>query len=751
MILHIAQTLRIRLRLAPSALAALLAVAGCTDRTSAGPVSGYTMRVASGDNQVAAAGSTLALPLVVVIENGAGAPAKGVRVRFTVTRGAGRGSYLEDAVSVTRPDGTAITRLVLGGDADTTRVRATLAAFDGVEAEFSAVGTAAAVVIASLSPADFKAGDTITIAGSGFGSSLPTVRVGGQAAVVLPDASASRVRAIAPPCLVPGATTVRVQTGGASSSDAAATYRATRAAVTLAPFETVTIPATQLSDCLSLAGSPGASYLLTAQFAAGTEAPVPVDWRLAAERSGGMLASIDAPRSDRARVRDRTAVQRAWEAKLRALERTISSQVIAEHRGGRPSAALREPPSVGSLRGFSVVASTDGSNFKPVTARLRYVGDHILVYTDTSTAIFTDTRLKDLARLMDRDLYAATVNAFGSEPDIDGDGRLTVLLSPVVNAMSKASECVQRGFVTGFFYGIDLLEREPNSNRAEIFYAFVPDSAGRWSCPHTEAEVIRTLQPTFMHELQHLISFNQHVLTRGGAIELPWLNEGLSHIAEEVGSKLFETRYPAPFGRGTTEQLFPDSAAPFIAPQMLNAYAYLYSTLEHSVTTYVGTGSLEERGASWLFMRWLGDQKGDAIFRRLVESPFTGIDNVERASGETFGALFGDFSIALFADSLPGLSRTAAPKRQRFMTRNVRQLMAREAVISGFTQPFPLRTYQLGAGGSLRSTMPAGTMMHAIVSDSGRGGSLRLSFTSQGLAPLAPWTGAQVGIMRLPP
>lgn len=150
-----------------------------------------------------------------------------------------------------------------------------------------------------------------------------------------------------------------------------------------------------------------------------------------------------------------------------------------------------------------------------------------------------------------------------------------------------------------------------------------------------------------MHELQHLISFNQHVLTRGGAIELPWLNEGLSHIAEEVGSKLFETRYPAPFGRGTTEQLFLDSAAPFIAPQMLNAYAYLYSTLEHSVTTYVGTGSLEERGASWLFMRWLGDQKGDAIFRRLVESPFTGIDNVERASGETFGALFGDFSIAL--------------------------------------------------------------------------------------------------------
>ena len=156
--------------------------------------------------------------------------------------------------------------------------------------------------------------------------------------------------------------------------------------------------------------------------------------------------------------------------------------------------------------------------------------------------------------------------------DLDGDGHVVVLLTPVANRMSIASECVQRGYVTGFFYGVDLLERDPHSNRGEVFYGFVPDSTGRYSCAHTASDVERTLQATFPHELQHLISFNQHVLVRGGAPEATWLNEGLSHAAEELVARMYDARYPAPLGRGTREQLYPDSAGPYIAPQLLNAY-----------------------------------------------------------------------------------------------------------------------------------------------------------------------------------
>ena len=41
-----------------------------------------------------------------------------------------------------------------------------------------------------------------------------------------------------------------------------------------------------------------------------------------------------------------------------------------------------------------------------------------------------------------------------------------------------------------------------------------------------------------IHEFQHMISFNQHVLVRGGNAEETWLNEGLSSFAEELGGRL---------------------------------------------------------------------------------------------------------------------------------------------------------------------------------------------------------------------
>ena len=40
-----------------------------------------------------------------------------------------------------------------------------------------------------------------------------------------------------------------------------------------------------------------------------------------------------------------------------------------------------------------------------------------------------------------------------------------------------------------------------------------------------------------VHELQHLINFNEHVLVRRGEAEVTWLNEGLSHIEDLVAGQ----------------------------------------------------------------------------------------------------------------------------------------------------------------------------------------------------------------------
>jgi hypothetical protein len=724
------------------AAAACVMVSGCRDTRSGLAVeAAYRLSLGGSGGRVSAvAGAVAPVVLPVRVDGPDGSGVGGVRVRFRIVRGQGGGTTLEDEAGVTEPAGTAAARVVVGPDADTVIVAATLAVDNGIEVRATIV-TEPGPRIAAVTPATAGPGDTLTVAGTGFGDGPHAIRFNhGVAIPALPGGTPSRIRVVVPSCQPDGAGAVQVEARGAVSPDAAVSLRAVRSVVTLAPYEATTIEASALANCVALGGPAGSRYLVAAGFASSQANPVAIDWRLDAAGSalpaaGALMAQ--APPT----VRPRADI--GFEMHRRALEREVAGIASAS------AAAAAPEPAIGSLRRFQVVASIAGDRFTTVVARLRFAGRNVYVYTDTADMAFPDARLAALGAHMDGDLYTTTVNAFGAPSDLDGDGHVTILLTPVANRMSRASECVQRGYVTGFFYGVDLVERDPHSNRAEVFYGFVPDSTGQYSCPHTASDVEWTLRATFPHELQHLISFNQHVLVRGGVPEAPWLNEGLSHAAEELVARVYDARYPAPLGRSTGQQLYPDSAGPYIAPQLLNAYIYLRTAVDHSVTSYTGAGGIEERGATWMFLRWLADQKGDDVLGRLVRSNLTGVANVERAAGESFGALFGDFSASLVTDSIPGVPRPTA-QRRRFRGRSLRQLMAREATIAGFVDPFPLAAYRLDAGGTLRSAMLPGTMIHALVTIGPSGAPVRLAFTTPQFAAFPPAARAQVTVVRLP-
>src|SRR4029453_153134 len=65
----------------------------------------------------------------------------------------------------------------------------------------------------------------------------------------------------------------------------------------------------------------------------------------------------------------------------------------------QPSVVARQtvvaPPGPGSQRSFQVLSKFDGTAFKRITARARYVGDHIVVYVDVDQppGAFTDAEL----------------------------------------------------------------------------------------------------------------------------------------------------------------------------------------------------------------------------------------------------------------------------------------------------------------------------------------------------------------------
>jgi hypothetical protein len=519
----------------------------------------------------------------------------------------------------------------------------------------------------------------------------------------------------------------------------------------LAPFQAVTVSSSLLSSCVTLPGN-GATYLVVGEFASVGNPLNAVSWELGTKPVGGSaLAARQA-----LRIAGDNPVRRQFEATLRGIERQVAPRVRAEAiaaRGSasRLSAAIATPPAIGSMRDFTVVAALDGSSFTSATGRLIYSGDHVLLYADTIGQGFSDAQYQSLGALFDKDLYEIDVKAFGNPSDIDQNGRVIAFFTPKINQLVARTNCAFAGYVTGFFYATDLLASDPHSNKGEIFYSYVPDSSGTYSCAHTTASVQYVMAGTFLHELQHMISYNQHVLLRGGAQEQTWLNEGLGQIAEELGSEYYEAKFPAPAGRSTTTQLFPDSAGPLIQPQLLDAYVYMGSTRAHSVTSYNGGGSLEERGATWLFLRWLASQKGEDIFGRLVQTSDTGVANIRARTGEQFGALFGDFSAALAVDSIPGVPRASIPLRYRFGIRNLRQLMAREATIETFPDQWPLPSYTLGIGGALSASMIPGTMVHSTITPPAGSAGVTMSFLAPQAQPFPAALGAQVTIFRLTP
>src|SRR5690606_30158750 len=76
----------------------------------------------------------------------------------------------------------------------------------------------------------------------------------------------------------------------------------------------------------------------------------------------------------------------------------------------------------------------------------------------------------------------------------------------------------------------------PLSNEGEIFYMLMPDPAGEVnSNVRTKAYVASQTLSTLGHELQHLINADRRLYLAGSAsLEETWLNEGLSHIGEEL-------------------------------------------------------------------------------------------------------------------------------------------------------------------------------------------------------------------------
>lgn len=467
---------------------------------------------------------------------------------------------------------------------------------------------------------------------------------------------------------------------------------------------------------LPAAGPGGAEHLYIPLATSGQETPNGVSSPyLVSSVSAGTAAPPALPSPKLSAFR-RPAPAHSFHHRLRARERAMATErspVLFNQ--GRLEAGRGVPPVVGDQRTFDVCSSSSCDEFVQTTATARSVGQRVAIFVDNAAPSggYTDPDLDRVRTLFDQFLYPIDTVAFGRESDIDGNGVVLVVLTQTVNALSPNCDDTGR-VILGYFFGADLLPRSssnPGSNEAEVFFGLVPDP-GNPQCSISTDEANSRLPTTFIHEFQHMISFNQHVLIRGGSAEDTWLNEGLSHFAEELG------------GRQIPNSECPSStscANEFLGlGDLANAFEYLARPDSFFlVEPGNSTGSLEERGANWLFMRWLADNfasdttLGTDLTRALVATNQVGSTNVAARTGVAFSTLVGEWQLTNYLDDLSGFSVPGA--RLRYKSWNFR------LVADSNGRPFPLEPdstdgtdyghsgiLRAGSGRHVRVVQPAG-------------------------------------------
>lgn len=491
------------------------------------------------------------------------------------------------------------------------------------------------------------------------------------------------------------------------------------------------------------ASSQGAEYLYVAVSTTGRVTDNGVSTAYHLQGSSPAVASVMPMTRAFSRAARTVSPAAAFHARLRARERELSlSPRTALFNQSRKTAAAITRPQVGDTRTFNVCSTAQCDSFVVSSATAKVVGQRVAIFVDDTVPSggYSQTDLTTVGQLFDSHLYPIDTTAFGHESDIDNNGVVVVLLTPRVNQLSP--NCSSEGSVIlGYFFGLDLLPSEPNTNNGEVFYGLVPDPNNS-SCDISKAFATDNLAPVFIHEFQHMISFGQHVVTRDGGAEVTWLNEGLSHFAEELG------------GRQVPDVNCPDFAScadQFIGNGDLpNAFGYLGDPESFFLIEPGNSqGSLEERGANWLFVRWLADHfatdsiLGTDFTRKLESTTLVGGENVASQAGVDFGTLVTEWQMANYLDDLPGFSDPTG--RLRYKSWNFRALAAANSLT------FPLIPDSTMNGSFSRSgTLRAGSGVHVRIIQPASSGGVNFVLSAPDTTQTVPDSVApRIGIARI--
>lgn len=744
-------------------LLALMAACGGGSEVNGPTATPAALKLSNGNTQSGTVGAGLSVPLSVLVTDRDNKPIAGARVEWDAAPGSGS---LNPTTSTSNSSGIASTTWTLGPVAGTQRATAQVGGVAPVTFTATAAAGLPAAVIALPELANLGVGDTLRVRATvrdAFSNDIPnqtftftsldagvaTVAANGLVTAV----SVGNARIVAASGTRADTVPATVNVAG-SSACGSATVRS------LALGE-VFIPTPGVSSVSACIGAPigvtNAEYALAIISTAPSYASItPLDVNgvgNAGPLTVALTANESAPGSmvlpDVSALSSRAAEPvRAAEFARRSAERELAYLAPAARAWQAPSGIARASAvaeaKVGDILRLNANASIACSSADTRTSRVAAVGQRVVIVADTANPSggYTDTDYASIAATFDTLVYPLDTTAFGAPSNISAYGKVVLFYTRVVNAQTPANAGYTIG---GFFFARDLYPKSArgglpgcnSSNEQEMFYLLVPDPTGSVNNnKRTKDEVTLLNLGTIAHEFQHLINASRRLyVTPGAALaEETWLDEGLSHIAEEL---LFFRISGFTTRQNLTLQDISRQSSNFTnyASQNFSRFYSFLITPEIS-SPYAPNDSLSTRGAIWNFLRFTAGRRGAAgeasFFRALVNSPTTGFANLNAATGGQIADFLRDWAVANIADDFSTATTAALGAQYVLPAWNFRSIYPGLRFSGGSTLGvYPIAARPLTNNATQRITLAGGTSSYVRFSVA-NGRSALLSMSSNG-------------------
>ncbi|PKL45587.1 MAG: hypothetical protein CVV41_00900 [Candidatus Riflebacteria bacterium HGW-Riflebacteria-1] len=422
--------------------------------------------------------------------------------------------------------------------------------------------------------------------------------------------------------------------------------------------------------------------------------------------SGSLLAQA---KEEALRASQRSTIPQSSaldEARMRQLpfEEKMRRDFVASLRNAGAAAGLRQNRSLrasdhsgeklGDIVKLNIIVSYMFTQaYQERSCKLVRMTDHCKIFVDQNpypvgglSAVegqyaITEDDLNHMVTEFENYIYPLMNGQYGKVYDIDGDGRLSIVFSPVYPSVGFA----------GLF---NTLHMNPTKDGYKD-YSNQRDMIGIWT-PHALANSTSTgekwrmdSRETIAHEMQHAINFSAKIFpndifrfpddsnfnaNEDSYLEAMWLDESLS-----VGS---EARYRLARGQDSVYEARFDSWAKS-------------SPHGYGLTSWAGV--LGHYGQKGLFNYYLFEQYGAEKIKAMNQSTSTGISNIEAVYGKTIAELAKGFSLAVINESLrkEGLTSVSTVDKSYKFTKPVNLDLAEQVVTLGST-PISLSVPAMG-------------------------------------------------------